>query len=205
MGIVPPFSGKAVLLGSIFICLALALSCARKHASPSDLPPQLHHDSRALAYRTRTEIPDADAKQILAQCVSAARARPVWAESPHIHGSDGPIGDGKPKFLFGEDRLFLIEYETEPGKFHEVDPRDDATMARAEAAHLIALLTRWSRAHGVAWDVQFGNQRGGVDENGPDADAEKILAGFEARSGTATTDLEAACARIDNKYRDRRK
>ena len=132
----------------LFLLLSLAACSSR--------PPALHADPQALAYRSRAPVDDAAAKHIAAEAVGAARRRPAWNESLHVHASDGPIGDRGAKYLFGEVRLFLIEYETDPGRFREVDPRDDALMAAADAQFALSELQRWSREHNVAWDVQLG-------------------------------------------------
>jgi hypothetical protein len=168
----------------------------------SSRPPALHRDPQALAYRSRTRVKDSDAKVIAAEAVGVARRRPAWSEPLHVHGSDGPIGDGQPKYLFGEARLFLVEYETEPGQFREVLPADDALMAYADAQFAVQQLARWAKQHGVAWDVQLGNLRGRVGEDGPDANAQEILAGLSRHSNSET--LEAERTRLDAKYRDRR-
>ncbi|MGZ6125373.1 MAG: hypothetical protein ACXWLR_10470, partial [Myxococcales bacterium] len=105
--------------------LLVLLACTR--------PPALHNDPQALAYRSRSKVRDADARQIAAEAVGDARRRPAWSEPNHVHAADGPIGDGQDKYLFGEARLYLGEYETDPGKFREVDPKDDALMAYADA------------------------------------------------------------------------
>ena len=86
-------------------------------------PPALHDDPQALAYRSRSKVADAAARHIAAEAVGDARRRPAWSEPNHVHAADGPIGDGNDKFLFGEARLYLGEYETEPGKFREVDQK----------------------------------------------------------------------------------
>jgi hypothetical protein len=170
----------------------------------SSRPPALHRDPQALAYRSHTKVKDSDAKIIAAEAVGAARRRPAWNEPLHVHGSDGPIGDGQPKYLFGEARLFLVEYETEPGRFREVLPAEDALMAYADAQFAMQQLARWAKQHGVAWDVQLGKQRGRVGEDGPDANAQEILAGLSRRAGPPAATLEAERARLDAKYRDRR-
>jgi hypothetical protein len=171
--------------------------------SCSSRPPALHKDPQSLAYRSRAKVKDSDAKLIAAEAVGIARRRPAWSESLHVH-SDGPIGDGRPKYLFGDARLFLVEYETTPGRFHEVLPSDDALMAYAEAQFVLQQLERWAKQHGVSWDVQLGKQRGRVGEDGPDAKAQKILAGLAGGAGSPAATLEAERARLDVKYRDRR-
>jgi hypothetical protein len=173
-------------------------------AACSSRPPALHADPQALAYRSRKKIPDAAAKKIAAEAVGDARRRPPWNESLHVHGGDGPIGDGSEKYLFGEVRLFLVEYETEPGKFREVDPADDALAAAADAQFALAELQRWAGEQGVTWDVQLGKLKGGVDASGPDEGARKIMAGLLHRAGPAAAALDAERARLDQKYRDRR-
>ncbi len=173
-------------------------------AACSSRPPALHADPQALAYRSRARVPDAAAKQMAAEAVGDARRRPPWNESLHMHGSDGPIGDGAAKYLFGEVRLFLVEYETDPGKFREVDPADDALAAAADAQFALSELQRWAGAHGVSWDVRLGKLKGGVDAGGPDEGARAILSGLLHRAGPAAAALDAERARLDQKYRDRR-
>lgn len=167
-------------------------------------PPELHNDPQALAWRSREKVGDPDAKQILAQTVSAARTRAPWAEAPHVHAADGPVGDGKPKFLFGEARLFLIEYETAPGNFREVDARDDAAMALSEAGFVFGLLSRWAREHSIDWDVQLGPLRGRIDGRGPDADGRRILEALRQPGAGAAVSDDAMRTALDAKYRDRR-
>lgn len=195
-----PLAAACALLG-----LAQGPACARNPAGSAQgaAPPELHNDPQALAWRSRDKVPDADARQILAQTVSAARTRPPWAEAAHVHAADGPVGDGKPKFLFGEARLFLVEYETLPGTFREVDARDDAAMAYADLRFVFGLLSRWAREHAIAWDVQLGASRGGIDGKGPDEGALRMLETMRQGPGSAGAD-EAARTAIDAKYRDRR-
>jgi hypothetical protein len=179
--------------------LALALvACTSR-------PPALHDDPQALAYRSRGKVRDAAAKQIAAEALGDARRRPAWSEPNHVHAADGPIGDGQDKYLFGEARLYLGEYETDPGKFREVDPKDDALMAYADAVFTVQQLQRWARERGVSWDVQLGRVQGRVDEKGPDAGAQKLLGELSKRAGGAGPQpAEAARPRLDAKYRDRR-
>jgi hypothetical protein len=181
--------------------LALAVT-ALLACSPR--PPGLHQDSQALAWRSREKVSDADAKQIAADAAAAARSRRAWSESNHVHAADGPIGDGRDKFLFGEARLHLREYETQPGKFREVEPGDDATMAYADALVVIAQMQRWSRDHRVSFEVQLGHRQGAVDASGPDAAAQELLAKLSKHAGgISAAQAEAERPRIDSKYADR--
>lgn len=179
--------------------LALALvACTSR-------PPALHNDPQALAFRSRAKVNDADARQIAAEALGEARRRPAWSEPNHIHAADGPIGDGHDKFIFGEARLYLGEYETDPGKFREVEPKDDALMAYADALFTLRQLREWSRRHGIGWDVQLGRLKGRVGADGPDAGAQKILAELSRRAGGAgAQEAERERPRLDAKYRDRR-
>ena len=171
----------------------------------SPRPPALHNDPQALAYRSRSPVADAACVRIAAEAVGDTRRLAPWSEGIHVHAADGPIGDGKNKFLFGERRLYLIEYESETGKFREVDARDDATMAYAEAVHTVEQLTRWAAVHGVSWDVQLASLGGRVEAGGPDAAAQKILAELARKAGgPELKGLAGARAALDAKYRDRR-
>ena len=179
--------------------LALALM-----ACTSQLPA-LHDDPQALAFRSRSKVPDAAAKQIAAEALGAARRRPAWSEPNHVHAADGPIGDGQDKYLFGEARLYLGEYETDPGRFREVEAKDDALMAYADALFTVGQLRAWAKAHDLVWDVQLGRLRGRISADGPDAAAQKLLGELSRRAGSATAhDAESSRPRLDAKYRDRR-
>jgi len=168
-------------------------------------PPALHNDPQALAYRSRGKIPDAAARQIAAEAVGDARRRPAWSEPNHVHAADGPIGDGKDKYVFGEARLYLGEYETDPGKFREVDPKDDALMAYADAFFTMQQLQEWAQRYKASFDVQLGRAKGRVEATGPDAAAKKLLADLSARAGGATPQqAEMQRRALDQKYRDRR-
>ena len=118
---------------------------------------------------------------------------------------DDFFGDGQAKYLFGEARLYLGEYETDPGKFREVEPGDDARMAYADALFVMQQLRNWSSAHEIEWEVQLGSTRGVVNAQGPDAGAEKLLADLQHRAGNiAPQAAESDRERLDAKYRDRR-
>ena len=173
-------------------------------AACSSGPPALHQDPQALAYRSRSKVPDAAARQIAAEALGDARRRPAWSEPNHVHAADGPIGDGQDKYLFGEARLYLVEYETDPGKFREVEPGDDARMAYADALFTLQQLLRWSREHRVSWDVQLDKRVGKVDASGPDAAAQKLLAELSRRAGVDAAQAQRDRERLDAKYRDRR-
>jgi len=182
---------------SVVLLLAAAACTSR--------PPALHDDPQALAYRSRDKVPDAAARQIAAEAFGDARRRPAWSEPNHVHAADGPIGDGKDKYLFGEARLHLGEYETDPGKFREVDPGDDAVMAFADAIFTLQQLQEWAGKHKISWDVQVGRSRGVVDAAGPDAAARKLLDELSARAGgTSARQAEMQRSSLDQKYRDRR-
>ena len=171
----------------------------------SSRPPALHDDPQALAWRSREKVSDAAAKRIAAEALGAARRRPAWSEPNHVHAADGPIGDGNDKYLFGEARLYLGEYETDPGKFREVDAKDDALMAYADALFTVQQLKDWSNEHAVEWDIQLGHTRGRVGRNGPDEGAQKVLGELSRRAGGASPQAaESGRPQLDAKYRDRR-
>src|SRR2546422_10371794 len=105
--------------------LLAAAACSR--------PPSLHDDPQAIAYRSRSKVPDAAARQIAAEAVGDARRRPAWSEPNHVHAAGGPLGDGKDKYLFGEAPVYLGEEETEPGKVREGGPEGDGGLGYAGA------------------------------------------------------------------------
>jgi hypothetical protein len=177
--------------------LVVLLACSSR-------PPDLHNDPQAIAYRSRSKVPDAAARQIAAEAVGDARRRPAWSEPNHVHAADGPFGDGQDKYLFGEARLFLGEYETDPGKFREVDPKDDALMAYADALFTVQQLQEWAQRYKVAWDVQLGRARGRVEAGGADSAAQKLLADLSQKAGITAEQAETHRRRLDHKYRDRR-
>jgi len=78
-------------------------------------------------------------------------------------------------------RLYLGEYETEPGKFREVDPKDDAVMAYADALFTVQQLQEWAQRYKVSWDVQLHRSRGRVEPSGPDAAARRLLTELSTR------------------------
>jgi hypothetical protein len=174
----------------------VVLACSR--------PPALHNDPQAIEYRSRSKVRDADARKIAAEAVGDARRRPAWSEPNHVHALGGPIGDGKDKYLFGEARLYLGQYETDPGKFRDVDPQDDALMAYADALFTVEQLQEWARRYGVSWDLQLGRARGRVEASGADSSAQKLLAGLSQKAGLTADMAEVQRRRIDEKYRDRR-
>ena len=180
------------------LCLAL-IGCSRSHG------PALHDDPQALAYRSRSKVSDASAVRMAAEAVGDARKRPAWSEPNHVHAADGPFGNGADKYVYGEARLFLVEYETDPGKFREVDAKDDAVMAYADALFTVGQLERWSKESGAEFDVQLGRMRGQVHKDGPDDDARKLLDALAAKAGgLAPAAAEAQRPLLDAKYRDRR-
>lgn len=182
-----------VVVGIVFGAL---LGC-RSH------PPHLHADPQALAYRSRSKLSDAMAVRIAAEAVGDARRRPAWSEPNHVHAADGPFGDGRDKYLYGEARLYLVEYETDPGKFREVDPHDDAVMAYADALFTVEQLERWAREGGVDWDIKVAKAKGIVTADGPDDKAKAVLDGLAKKAGSPKNP-EALRAELDAKYRDRR-
>src|SRR2546428_4734708 len=105
--------------------LVAMMACSR--------PPALHPDPQAFAYRSRSKVPDAAARQIAAAAAGDSRRRPPWSEPHPLHAAGGAIGDGRGKYLFGETRLYLGEDEPEPGKVRGLDPNDDAASASAAA------------------------------------------------------------------------
>ena len=173
-------------------------------AACTSRPPALHDDPQALAYRSRSKVTDTAARHIAAEAVGDARRRPAWSEPNHVHAVDGPLGDGNDKFLFGEARLYLGEYETEPGKFREVDPKDDALMAYADALFTVQQLKEWAQRYQVSWDIQLGRAKGRVEASGADASAQKLLAELSRKAGAGAEQAEAQRRRLDQKYRDRR-
>jgi hypothetical protein len=176
--------------------LVAMLACSR--------PPALQGDPRALVYRSRSKVPDTAARQMAAAADAESRRRAPWREPNHLHAAGGPIGDGRDKYLFGETQLYLGEYEPEPGKFREVDPKDDAAMAYADALFTVQQLQRWARRHDIAWDVQLGRAKGRVGASGADSAARKLLSDLSGKSGLSAEEAEMQRPRLDDKYRDRR-
>jgi hypothetical protein len=179
------------------LVLSFALLACGKHG------PHLHADPQAMAYRSRSKVPDASAVRIAAEAVGDARRRPAWSEPNHVHAADGPFGNGQEKYLYGEARLYLVEYETDPGKFREVDAHDDAVMAYADALFTFEQLQRWSREGAIDWDVRLFRATGRVTADGPDADARAVLQKLAQTAGSPK-DVESLRSALDAKYRDRR-
>ncbi|HEY2030905.1 MAG TPA: hypothetical protein VGH20_17030 [Myxococcales bacterium] len=183
---------------SLAVAIALGtLAGCRSH------PPHLHSDPQALGYRSRSKVTDAMAVRIAAEAVGDARRRPAWSEPNHVHATDGPFGNGRDKYLYGEARLYLVEYETDPGKFREVDPHDDAVMAYADALFTVRQLQEWAREASVDWDVKVAKSKGIVTADGPDEKAKAVLEQLAKKAGSPK-DPEALRAELDAKYRDRR-
>jgi hypothetical protein len=179
------------------VLLPLLLAGCRSH------PPHLHADPQSLAYRSRSKVADAVAVRIAAEAVGDARRRPAWSEPNHVHAADGPFGDGRDKYIYGEARLYLVEYETDPGKFREVDAHDDAVMAYADALFTVQQLQRWAREGNVEWDIKVAKAKGIVSADGPDDAAKAVLDQLGQKAGSPK-DVESLRPALDAKYRDRR-
>lgn len=187
-------------LPTVLVAAALALAGCK-----SQKAPDLVSDPKTLAWRSTAPVPDAMVLQFTAQTGEAARARRPWSDAGHVHAADGSPGDGKAKFVFGERKLFLGEYEAPAGKFHPVDAKEDALMAYGEAISQLEALSRWARAANTSFDVQLGTQSGNVTADGYNDGTQKLLADLQAR-GAAPADaqaLEQEQIRISGKYADR--
>jgi hypothetical protein len=182
----------------VLAAVTFALLACNRHG-----PPHLHADPQAMAYRSREKVSDAAAVRIAAEAVGDARRRPAWSEPNHVHAADGPFGDGHDKYLYGEARLYLVEYETDPGKFRDVEPLEDAVMAYADALFTVEQLRRWSKEGSIDWDIRLGHDKGRVDADGPDEAAKAVLDGLAKKAGSPK-DVESMRAALDAKYRDRR-
>ena len=168
--------------------------------------PDLANDPKTLAWRSSAPIADAAVQQITAQTGEEARAHKPWSEAGHVHSADGAPGDGKSRFVFGEKKIYLGEYEAPPGKFHPVDAKDDAVMAYAETLAQLEALARWARTASTSFDVALGPQQGKVTADGYDEGAQKLLADLQAKGGAPSDAelLEKEKARISARYADRR-
>jgi hypothetical protein len=180
------------------VLLSLMLAACGRHG-----PPHLHGDPQSMAYRSREKVSDASAVRVAAEAVGDARRRPAWSEPNHVHAADGPFGDGHDKYLYGEARLYLVEYETDPGKFRDVEAHDDAVMAYADALFTVGQLQRWAREGKIEWDVRLGHDKGRVGADGSDAGAKALLDSLAKKAGSPA-DVESLRAALDAKYRDRR-
>src|SRR2546425_2401766 len=117
--------------------LVAMMACSR--------PPALHPDPQAFAYRSRSKVPDAAARQIAAAAAGDSRRRPPWSEPHPLHAAGGAIGDGRDKDLFGQTRLYLGGDEPEPGEFREVGPKGEAATAHAGATFPVQQPQRWAQ------------------------------------------------------------
>jgi hypothetical protein len=180
------------------VLLGLALIACGNHG------PSLHGDPQALAYRSRDKVSDSAAVKIASEAAADATKRPSWNESNHVHCADGPFGDGRDKYVYGEARLHLDEYEPQPGKFREVDAHDDAVMAYADAVFTVGQLTRWAAESGAKFEVRLGRSHGEVTAQGPDEKAREMLDKLSQRAGgISAQQAEQSRAAIDAKYHDR--
>jgi hypothetical protein len=117
-----------------------------------DPPPAMTNDPEVLWIRSRDVVSPATARQVVQE---AAEHESTWAGPLYVLSPAASRG----KHLVGHQRLFLREYESEPGRFRTVDTADDRTMACATLRRTVELLSDWSRRLDTAWDVQLGPLR----------------------------------------------
>ena len=121
-----------------------------------------------------------------------------WAESMSFSDRDGT---GRVK---GGATLFLIGYSTADGGYREVDPDDDSLMAWREASFICSHLERWSREHGLAWELACeGEPIGRIGGGSLDPAATAFLADLLAMVGGPVLDREDRMRLIAARYADR--
>lgn len=87
---------------------------------------------------------------------------------------DDPTGAGR---AYGNTKIFLLGYTTPEGDFIDVPPDDDSAMAWRDAAFITEQLEKWSRAHGISWQVVCeGSIMGAIVEGQRDRSLSDFLA-----------------------------
>jgi len=154
--------------------LLAAAACSR--------PPTLHDDPQAIAYRSRSKVPDAPRGRIAAEAVGDARRRPAWSEPNHVHAAGGPSATERTSTCSA--RPGSTSASTRPNP--EV-PRGGSERRRrhgyADALFTVQQLQEWASATKFPGDVQLHRSRGRVEASGPDAAARKLLAELSTPSG----------------------
>jgi hypothetical protein len=85
---------------------------------------------------------------IKAELPQAVEGHEWWAESLGFYDSSEEDG-----CLYGDTKIFLIDYSTDDGGYQEVDGEEDCLMAYRDTCFILERPADWSRRHGVVWQV----------------------------------------------------
>src|SRR5262245_57874283 len=115
----------------------------------------------SLSYWATSRVPDAVVSAIKADASRVNATRDWWCE-PLVffkwrETGSNLSGDTKPLFAGGyggSDNYVKVDYD------------DDQFMARRDFQFIIDQLCKWSREHGVSWQLHFADGDLGVIENG---------------------------------------
>jgi hypothetical protein len=104
----------------------------------------------SLTYRSKHPVPDSIRLQLQREAESLAPREQWWAESMVFFESPEWRGH-----LLGDSNIMLLGYQRADGEYVTVEPSDDMLMAYRSARFLVSVLKRWSRLHGIQWELEF--------------------------------------------------
>lgn len=153
--------------------------------------------SVSMSYVTRESVPEDVKKSIQSEAQKLDSGHDWWCES--ICFFDNPRF---PDRLCGDTKLFLMGYTTDTGDYIDVDVDEDNLMAASDALFIIDHLCRWSKEHGISWDVIVEGEKIGTIENG---EAGKYLKEYfeEMKETSSIPPDEENIKKISEKYSSR--
>ncbi len=153
--------------------------------------------SVSMSYNSTARVSPQLTDQLTAE--ANALAHNWWSEG--ISWFEDPTGAGR---AFGDTKLFLSGSTSDQGDWIEVTPEDDSAMAWRGAAFILEQLEKWSREHGIEWQLSCaGSVIGTIDEGVRDQNLADFLASMREISEFEEPLTEERIARIDAQHANR--
>ncbi len=144
-------------------------------------------DGPHLTIKSRDAISDAIARSYTSYADEESRNHAPWGEALHFHPTKGQIGDGEPKELWGDARVFVVAYENEKKAYREIPKAEDALLVFDQLKHTFEWIAARTSQEETVWLVTLGTASGSISHGLLDEGARTMLVSLAHQGGLEAT------------------